>query len=130
MNYNPYANYGNYGYNPQNSNYMYPNYSMQPQPSTQPSQAQQQLNVYAFVDGIEGAKAYQVKPGTKMLLMESQGNVCYLKQVNDQGQTIAFETYDLVKREAQPISNPNYITKEEFEKEISQIKALLNQEDK
>lgn len=123
MNYN--YPYGPANYYPQYQQNSY--YGTQTQGTAVPTQ---QLNVYAFVDGIEGAKAYIVRPGTKMLLMESQGNVCYLKQVNDQGQTIAFETYDLVKRDSSIQENKVYITKEEFEKEICAIKALIAKDDK
>lgn len=86
---------------------------------------QPQRNEYAFVDGIEGARAFQCKPNSLMLLMDSQLPICYKKQVNAYGQTISLEVYDLVPhKESQ--DKVNYITKEEFDKEIADLKALLN----
>jgi hypothetical protein len=89
-------------------------------------QTTQQLNLYAFVDGLEGAKAYQVKPNTMMLLMDSQKPICYKKQVNGYGQTVAFEIYDLVPHVEEQQANVEYITRNEFAKEIADLKALLN----
>lgn len=114
--YNPYGygGYGGYGgYQPNN-----PNYSNQ--------QSQQQLNAYAFVDGIEGAKAFQVKPGTMMLLMDSQNPICYKKQVNEYGQTVSFEIYDLVKHVDQTKQSIEYVTKDYFDKEIADLRDLIN----
>ena len=103
-------------------NFNYNPYGMYQLPYQQP---QAQMNLYAFVDGIEGAKAYQVKPNTMMLLMDSQQPICYKKQVNALGQTIAFEVYDLVPRVEQKQADNDYITRNEFTKEIADLKALL-----
>ena len=47
-----------------------------------------QLNQYAFVNGIEGAKSFQVIPNQTMLLMDSDNPICYMKQANNMGQSI------------------------------------------
>lgn len=49
-------------------------------------QQKQQSNIYAFVNGIEGAKSYPIPANQSMLLMDSEQSVCYLKQVNALGQ--------------------------------------------
>lgn len=115
-------NYNNpYGYN--NNNYN--NYGYQ-QPSYSQYQPQQtQLNTYAFVDGIEGAKAYQVKPNATMLLMDSQQPICYKKQVNHLGQTIDFQIFDLVPHQEPKVQQVEYVTLDLFNKEIANLKALI-----
>ena len=43
-------------------------------------------NVYAFVNGIEGAKSFQIMPNQTVLLMDSDNPVCYMKTANAMGQ--------------------------------------------
>lgn len=64
-----------------NFNNFYPNlnnYSQYPRP---------QLNQYAFVNGIEGAKSFQMMPNQTMLLMDSDNPICYMKISNNMGQS-------------------------------------------
>ena len=64
----------NYNFNP----YQYPSY-----PSTYNKAP---INQYTFVNGIEGAKSYQVLyPNQTMLLMDSDSPICYMKQTDDIG---------------------------------------------
>ena len=66
---NPYG-YGNYNsYNPNSKVYQ-----------------QSQLNHYAFVNGIEGAKSFQLQPNQNIMLMDSDNPICYMKQTNNIGQ--------------------------------------------
>lgn len=83
-----------------------------------------QQNTYAFVDGIEGARAFQCRPNSMMLLMDSMLPICYKKQTDMYGKTVSLEVYDLVphKNEEQ---TPIYVTKAEFNEAIEQIKAKL-----
>ena len=74
---------------------------------------QPQRNEYAFVDGVEAARAYQCIPNSMMLLMDSQQPICYKKQVDPYGRTVAFEIYDLVLRQEKPPTE--YVTKVDFE---------------
>lgn len=85
-------------------------------------------NYYAFVDGIEGARAFQVKPNSMMLLMDSQQPICYKKQVDAYGRTVSIEAFKLEPiTEKAPTTN-DFISREEFEKQIAEIKALINKE--
>lgn len=112
--------YGAYSYQQPNNYYSYN------QPQQYQQQNQQQLNLYAFVDGIEGAKAYQVKPNSMMLLMDSQQPICYKKSVNAMGQTIEFQAYKLVPVEQEQSKQVEYVPLDVFNKEIAEIKALIN----
>lgn len=86
------------------------NYGMQPQA---------QRNEYAFVDGVESAKAYRVPFGTMMLLMDSNMPVCYKKQVDAYGRTVDFKIYDLVEHVDKP--PVEYVTKDEFKAFIDSL---------
>ncbi|MCM1556282.1 MAG: hypothetical protein NC087_01975 [Anaeroplasma bactoclasticum] len=118
--YYPYG--GNYYTTPTPQPTGMPNYN--PNPVTQP-----QMKWYAEVDGLEGAKTFRCNPGMMTLLMDSHDPVCYRKQVNQYGDTILFETYDLVLRKGQESEKVEYITKQEFDKELSEIRALLKKEE-
>lgn len=59
------------------------NFSPYSQPIYQP---RPQQNVYAFVNGLEGAKSYQVPANQTVLLMDSEQPVCYMKTANALGQ--------------------------------------------
>ena len=86
-----YNNYGGYSYG-----MPYQPFIPQPQPqqNQQPSynnfyqqpQQQVQTNQYAFVNGIEGAKSFQLQPNQTMMLMDSDSPICYMKSSNSMGQ--------------------------------------------
>ena len=85
-NYNQYGNYpyGNiyqpYGMNP---NYQNSNYGQQVQPQVQ----QPQANSYYYVNGVIGAKSFQLQPNQTVMLMDSDSPMCYMKQSNGMGQS-------------------------------------------
>lgn len=58
----------------------------------------QQTPTFAWVQGIEAAKAYNVSPGTSMMLMDSEHPVIYVKSVDATGKPQELEVYDMVKR--------------------------------
>lgn len=73
-NFNPYANQPNYN-NFNNNNGM--NNQMQQQP---------QANNYYYVNGLIGAKSFQLQPNQTVMLMDSDSPMCYMKQTNGIGQ--------------------------------------------
>lgn len=56
----------------------------QPVPPQQPQSFQQNTNI-TFVNGIEGAKAYQVSPNSSVLLMDSDNSKFYVKSTDGLG---------------------------------------------
>lgn len=78
---------------------------------------------YAYVNGIEGAKAYQVYPNQTMLLMDSEKPVFYFKSSNAIGQTsikaFKFEEIDI------NATQPQYALKSDIEEIKSQLKELI-----
>lgn len=86
--YNPYAYTGYAPYMPNSTTVpvgTYPQY-------------QQQNPSFAWVQGIESAKAYNVPAGSSMMLMDSEHPVIYVKTVDSTGKPQELEIYDMVKR--------------------------------
>lgn len=122
MPFNPY-----YGYFPNpipaQGGYGYPQYQ-QPQP-----QAQQ--NVYAFVNGVEGAKSYQMQPSQTVMLLDSESPVAYLKTSNGMGQS-TLKYYRLVETSEEELrggfasqkQSAEYATKEELSSLSKRVEEL------
>ena len=88
-----------------------------------------QTSVYAFVNGIEGAKRYPLSPNQSMLLMDSEQSVCYLKQANALGQTTlkCFKLVEANESELQntaPQPNSDYVTKADFAELLKRVEKL------
>lgn len=113
---NPYG-YGNYNsYNPNNNIYQ-----------------QSQLNHYAFVNGIEGAKSFQLQPNQNIMLMDSDNPICYMKQTNNIGQA-TLRYFKLVEVSEQELRNANqvpsnneYVLKSEFDALVKRINELTQE---
>ena len=122
----PYDQFGNfmpYGY-PSSPQLNYPQRQNQPQPQTQ-------QNIYAFVNGVEGAKSYQVPANQTVLLMDSEQPVCYMKTANALGQGTLryFKLTEVSENDVRGLSNPtqpniDYVTKTDLEAVIKRIEKL------
>lgn len=109
----------------------YPNYNQVPQ---NPSQAQNgaqngMQNGIIWVQGIEGAKAYPVAVGTSIMLMDSEDSVFYVKSSDASGMPMPLRIFDYSERSTQPTPQPQvmpeYVTREEFERQIAEITKKL-----
>lgn len=89
--YNP---YGLYPYSPYGNN--------NNQPTTQ-------TNQYAFVNGIEGAKAYPVMPNQTMMLMDNDNPIIFMKTANSLGQTTLryFKMIEINENDLHVNNNPS-----------------------
>lgn len=101
---NPYANLlaQNQYYNPQmNNQQIYP---------------QEQTQNLIRVNGIDGAKTYQMTPNSTVALFDSNEDIMYIKTTDGAGfpsiRTFAFTE---VKEQNKPIPQVDYISREEFE---------------
>lgn len=96
-----------------------------PYQQPQPRQAQ---NVYAFVNGLEGAKSYQVPANQTVLLMDSEQPVCYMKTANALGQGTLryFKLTEVSEDECRTKVAPNadYATKTDIAEIIKRLDAL------
>ena len=103
--------YSSTGYNP---------WYQQAQPA-----AQTQNNGIIWVQGEAGAKSFQLQPGQQSaLLMDSEDNVFYIKSCDVSGMPLPLRTFDyterVVAKNATAIPG-DYVTREEFEKRLSEI---------
>ena len=91
------------------------------------NQPQTFLTFYA-VKGEEGALAYPVAPGQKVLLIDSENAVIYVKSTNALGQVLPLEVYDLVQRHIsfESANLPPAVSKEEIDEQINKaVRAAL-----
>lgn len=106
------------------------NFTPYPQPGYTPRQTQPQ-NVYAFVNGLEGAKSYMVPANQTVLLMDSEQPVCYMKTANALGQGTLryFKLTEVSEADVRTPITPvppqgGFVTKEEFDSLVKRIEKL------
>ena len=106
-----------------------PNYTNYPNPYPTNYYTRPQLNQYAFVNGIEGAKSYQVLPNQTMLLMDNDNPVCYMKTANSIGQSnlryFRLEEIDEVKTK-EILSKPQEIVEYALKSDIDKLNDKLD----
>ena len=100
--------------------YNTPNTPVQPQ-NTQP-------NVFAYVNGLEGAKAFFVPPNGRVLLMDSDNPVFYVKTANAMGQT-SIRTFKFEEVQDQPAPKVDYVKQSDltaFDVRIKRLEDILS----
>lgn len=126
-----FGNYNNYtGYqSPYQSPYQIP--VQTPIPTQQPTTN----DGLKWVQGISGAKSYMVSPGTSVLLMDSEADRFYIKSADPAGMPLPLRIFNYTEvKENSPQSTcannatVDYITREEFEKRISELKGVTADE--
>lgn len=114
---------------------IYPQYLQQPmqpvQTGTAP-QIQQPSNSIQWVQGKEGAKSYQVQPGTSVILMDSERQMFYIKSANGAGmpELHSYAFQEIHEGEAQviaPTPTADYVPKSDFEQLKGQFDELQKQ---
>ena len=91
-------------------------------------------NVYAFVNGVEGAKSFIINPNSTVLLMDNENPICYMKQSNSIGQSSLryFKLLEINEQQAREETTPKqpkimsneYVSKSDFDKLMSKVDAL------
>ncbi len=105
--------YGNY----------YPQYP--PQYPTQASPTRSDPGMI-WVQGEAAAKSFLVAPNSSVFLMDSEKSVFYIKSTDASGMPLPLRIFDYTERTQNattPAAAPldNYITREEFEKRLSEL---------
>lgn len=117
-------NFNNYGCYPYGNIYQppQPNYAQPNLGNMMNNQMQQTpMNQYAYVNGIEGAKSYQLQPNQTIMLMDSDSPICYMKSANGMGQSTLryFKLIEVSENDLKVNQNSNintdYVSKAEFE---------------
>lgn len=102
------------------------------------NQQKLQLRQYAFVNGIEAAKAYQMPTNQTMLLMDADYPICYMKTSDAIGKC-SLRYFKLEEADEQTIrdmmqptiqSQTNFATKEDIDNLNKKMDDLLKRLDK
>lgn len=131
MAYNPYSPYPSNPYGQPMYGFNQPNYQ-QPQMPQAPQYPQNE-NVYAFVNGVEGAKSYQLRPNQSVMLMDSEQPLCYMKSANAMGQASLryFRLTEISENDAKgasaPAPTPDYVAKADFNALAKRVDELSRQ---
>ena len=98
------------------------------QPPYNNYQQQQPINGIVSVAGIEGAKQYQLPPGSRVTLFDQERDLFYLVTTDDAGYpSITTYQYEEVKQQEEPIQS--FATKEDFNAitdKLNRIEEMLN----
>lgn len=92
--------------------------------------AQPRTNIYAFVNGIEGAKSFQMLPNQTVLLMDSDSPMCFMKTSNAMGQS-TLRYFKLLEVTEQDIKGPSFDVKSEIDsinQKIADLYSLVKKE--
>ncbi len=81
-----------------------------------------QYKQYTFVNGIEGAKSFQMPPNQSMLLMDADNPICYMKTSDPMGKCSLryFQLTEMDENAARNLLQPNnqesiYASKEDID---------------
>lgn len=109
-------NFNPYGYQPNNNFGNFNNY-------------QPKANSLIFVNGIEGAKSYQVAPNQMVMLLDSDNPIVYKKTANAYGQATieAFKLVPITESEKKS-HNEEYVLKADFDALVKRIDELTKKE--
>ena len=116
--------------------YQQPIQTQQMQTVPQVQNTQQSGNGILWVQGESAARSYNVAPGMSVMLMDSDSNTFFIKSADASGMPLPLRIFDYTERTQQaqnhsPITEQptpqqeidlsEYVTREEFEKRISEI---------
>ena len=104
-------------------------YQTQPYQPTMPTGYAQQTPVHGFVyvNGIEGAKAYQMPPNSEMPLFDAGGDVMYIKTTDGAGFP-TIKVCDVSERTgAANAQASEYVTRDELQRVYADLSAQVEQ---
>ena len=92
---------------------------------------QSNINQYVFVNGVEGAKAYQILPNQKIMLMDSDSPIVFMKTSDNYGKAtlryfklIEISENDLKSTTLSPAND--YALKSDLDELRSKIDTLIS----
>lgn len=115
--------------NPYFQNVGYTNQGMQPFQTVQPLQSQPlQNNCIMWVQGIEGAKAYQLPPNSNVILMDSDDSKFYIKSTDNVGMATLkmFKFEEITNSTSTQNNTQDFVTRDDFVKLKSEIGEYIN----
>ena len=88
-----------------------------------------QTNGINWVQGIEGAKAYQMMPSSNTILLDSENDGIFYIKVSDNVGMCNLRTFKYEEIGEQPKTSPvnldNYVTRDELTKVINDLKGAI-----
>ena len=96
----------------------------------------QQVNAINWVQGEAGAKSVPVAPGQKVLLMDSETNVFYVKSSDVSGMPLPLRIFEykevgkVASEEVNAQAQNTYVTHEELEQALAKLKPEVKEEKK
>ena len=99
-----------------------------------PNMYNARLNQYTFVNGLEGAKSFQVQPNQTVMLLDSDNPIIYKKSANSYGQA-SIEYFQMIPISEQDVRNiltppmPEYVLKSDFDKLMAKLDALTSKKE-
>lgn len=100
------------------------------QPITAPTMVQNQLGAINWVQGEAGARSVPVAAGQKVLLMDSENNVFYVKSSDASGMPLPLRTFEYKEvgvETASPTASAQseYVTHEELKRVLEELKQQV-----
>ena len=102
-----------------------------------PTYNQEQTSAINWVQGEAGARSVPVAPGQKAILMDSETNIFYLKSVDTSGMPLPLRIFEYTevgkvaeKAESDDGAPKTYVTHEELEQRLSELKIDSKEEKK
>ena len=92
-----------------------------------PPKFQPQTNGIIWVNGIEGAKAYQLAPNSNTILMDSENDGVFYIKISDSVGMCNIRTFnytEVVTQKSEQLNN-NFITRDEFNTAITELKGVI-----
>ena len=88
------------------------------------------IRQYAFVNGLEGAKSYQMQPNQMVMLLDSDNPIIYKKTSNSYGQATieCFKMVQISEEELKGINTqpqPEYVLKKDFDALAKRLDELI-----
>ena len=90
-----------------------------------------QMHGIIWVQGIEGAKAYQLAPNSNAILMDSENDGKFYIKVSDNVGMCNLRTFSYTEVTNQPVPAvdlSNYVTRDEFATVVAQLKGVKNEQ--
>ena len=89
-----------------------------------------QTNGITWVQGIEGAKAFQIMPNSNTILLDSENDgIFYIKVSDNVGmcnlRTFRYEEIGEQPKSSAPVNLDNYVTRDELTKVINDLKGAM-----
>ena len=102
----------------------------QTQPNGYLNYQRPQTNGINWVQGIEGAKAFQIMPNSNTILLDSENDgIFYIKVSDNVGmcnlRTFKYEEIGEQPKSSAPVNLDNYVTRDELTKVINDLKGAM-----